>query len=162
MGKNKAKLPHFHACIRYMSCFDSTHAPVATAACAAGTGLVSMSTRPDIPGMLHLERETGDWSTYNEYSYRIILQQLLLYVYCSRARPRFPSKFRRRRLQDFFYLYRKLTKILVGRQFSFLCGRQVHFQKRTFANTLFKENVKNTVYIYEEVENVSCEYDLFE
>ena len=53
-------------------CFDSTHAPVATAARAAGTGLVSMSTRPDMPGMLHLEREARDWSTYNEYSYRII------------------------------------------------------------------------------------------
>ena len=51
--------------------FDSTHAPVATAARAAGTGLVSVSTRPDIPGMLHLEREARDWSTYNEYSYRI-------------------------------------------------------------------------------------------
>ena len=50
-----------------MSCFGSTHAPVATAACAAATGLVSMSTRPDIPGMLHLEREVRDWSTYNEY-----------------------------------------------------------------------------------------------
>ena len=119
-------------------CFDSTHAPVATAARAAATGLVSMSTRPDIPSMLHLEREARDWSTYNEYSYRIILL-LLLYVYCSRAHPRFPSKFRRRRLQDFFYLYRKLTKILVGRQFSFLCGRQVHFLKRTFANTLLTE-----------------------
>ena len=94
-------------------CFDSTHAPVATAARAAGTGLVSMSTRPDIPGMLHLEREARDCSTYNEYSYRIILL-LLLYVYCSRAHPRFPSEFRRRRLQDFCYLYRKLTKILVG------------------------------------------------
>ena len=34
--------------------------------------------------MLHLEREARDWSTYNEYSYRIILL-LLLYVYCSRA-----------------------------------------------------------------------------
>ena len=128
MGKNKAMLPHFHLCIRYM-CFDSTHARVATAARAAATGLVRMSTRPDIPGMLHLvlhlEREARDWSTYKEYSYRIIL--LLLYVYCSRAHPRFPSKFRRRRLQDFFYLYRKLTKILVGRQFSFLCERQVHF-----------------------------------
>ena len=55
-----------------MSRFDSTHAPVATAARAAGTGLVSMSTRPDTPGMLHLEREARDWSTYNEYSYRII------------------------------------------------------------------------------------------
>ena len=70
MGKNIAKLPHFHVCIRYM-CFDSTRAPVATAARAAGTGLVSMSTRPDIPGMLHLEREARDWSTYDEYSYRI-------------------------------------------------------------------------------------------
>ena len=50
--------------------------------------------------MLHLEREARDWSTYNEYSFRIIL--LLLYVYCSRAHPHFPSQFRRRRLQDFF------------------------------------------------------------
>ena len=71
--KIKLKLPHFHVCIRYMSCFDSTHAPAATAPRAAGTGLVSMSTRPDIPGMLHLEREALDWSTYNEYSYRTIL-----------------------------------------------------------------------------------------
>ena len=31
-------------------CFDLTHAPVATAACAAATGLVSMSTRPDPEG----------------------------------------------------------------------------------------------------------------
>ena len=93
----------YQVCIRYMSCFDSTHAPVATAARAAGTGFVSMSTRPDIPGMLHLEREARDWSTYNEYSCRIIL--LLLYVCCSRAHPRFPSQFRRRRLQDFFYPY---------------------------------------------------------
>ena len=54
-----------------MSTFDSTHAPVATVARAAGTGLVSMSTRPDIPGMLHLEREARDWSMYNKYSYRI-------------------------------------------------------------------------------------------
>ena len=29
-----------------MSCFDLTHAPFATAARAAATGLVSMSTRP--------------------------------------------------------------------------------------------------------------------
>ena len=98
--KIKLELPHFHVCIRYMSCFDSTHAPVATAARAAAPGLVSMSTRPDIPGMLHLEREARDWSTYNEYSYRLILL-LLLYVYCSRAHPHFPSQFRRRRLQDF-------------------------------------------------------------
>ena len=82
-------------------CFDTTHAPVTTAARAAATGLVSMSTRPDLPGMLHLEREARDWSTYNEYSYRIILL-LLLYVYYSRANPHFPSQFRRRRLQDFF------------------------------------------------------------
>ena len=101
--KIKLKLPHFHVCIRYMSCFDSPHALVATAARAAGTGLVSMLTRPDIPGMLHLEREARDWSTYNEYSYRIILL-LLLYVYYCRAHPHFPSQFRRRRLQDFFYL----------------------------------------------------------
>ena len=30
-----------------MSCFDLTHVPVGTAARAAATGLVSMSTRPD-------------------------------------------------------------------------------------------------------------------
>ena len=31
-------------------CFDLTHAPVATAARAAATGFVSMSTRPDPEG----------------------------------------------------------------------------------------------------------------
>ena len=31
--------------------------------------------------MLHLEREARDWSTYNEYSYRIILLLLLYLVY---------------------------------------------------------------------------------
>ena len=42
MGTNIAQaltLPR----MRYMSCFDFTHAPVATAARAAATGLVSMS-----------------------------------------------------------------------------------------------------------------------
>ena len=33
-----------------MSYFDFTHAPVATAARAAATGLLSMSTRPDPEG----------------------------------------------------------------------------------------------------------------
>ena len=33
-----------------MSCFDLTHAPVATTARAAATGPVSMSTRPDPEG----------------------------------------------------------------------------------------------------------------
>ena len=47
--KIKLELPHFHVCIRYM-CFDLTHAPVATTARAAATGLVSMSTRPDLEG----------------------------------------------------------------------------------------------------------------
>ena len=49
MDKNEAEastLPR----IRYMSCFDLTHAPVATAARAAATGPVSMSTRPDPEG----------------------------------------------------------------------------------------------------------------
>ena len=46
MGKNKAQAPTLPR-IRYMSCFDLNHAPVATeAARAAATGLVSMSTRP--------------------------------------------------------------------------------------------------------------------
>ena len=36
--------------MRYMSCFDVTHAPVAAVARAAATGLVSMSTRPDPEG----------------------------------------------------------------------------------------------------------------
>ena len=98
MGKNKAEAPTLPR-IRYMSCFDLTHAPAATASRAAATGLVSMSTRPDIPGMLHLEREARDWSTYNEHSYRMLL---LLYVYCSRAHPHFPSQFRRRRPKDIF------------------------------------------------------------
>ena len=89
-----------------------------------------------VPGarvMLHLERDARDWCTYNEYSYRIILV-LLLYVYCSRAHPHIPSRFRRRRLQDFVYLQRKHTKNLGG-QFTFFSGRQVNFQKRIFANT---------------------------
>ena len=47
MGENKAQAPTLVR-IRYM-CFDLTHAPVATAARAAATGLVSMSTRPDPP-----------------------------------------------------------------------------------------------------------------
>ena len=41
MGKNKAQVPTL-ARIRYMSCFDSTHAPVATAARAAATEFVVM------------------------------------------------------------------------------------------------------------------------
>ena len=45
MGKNKASAPTLPR-IRYM-CFDLIHAPVATTARAAATGLVSMSTRPD-------------------------------------------------------------------------------------------------------------------
>ena len=49
MGKNKVKVPTLPF-IRYMSCFDLTHAPVATAARAASTGLVSMSTRPNPEG----------------------------------------------------------------------------------------------------------------
>ena len=43
----KLKLPHFHVSD---TCFDLTHAPVATTARAAATGLVSMSTRPDPEG----------------------------------------------------------------------------------------------------------------
>ena len=75
--KIKLELPHLlprmyqiHVVFR----FNPRSRCVATAARAAGTGLVSMSTRPDIPvpGMLHLEREARDWSTYNEYSYCII------------------------------------------------------------------------------------------
>ena len=49
MGKNKAYAPTLPR-IRYMSCFDLTHTPVATAARAAATALVSMSTRPDPEG----------------------------------------------------------------------------------------------------------------
>ena len=43
-GKNTAEAPTLPR-IRYMSCFDLTHAPVATPARAAATGLMSMSTR---------------------------------------------------------------------------------------------------------------------
>ena len=39
-------------------CFDLTHAPVATAARAAATGLVSMSTRPDPEGSGTVEMAT--------------------------------------------------------------------------------------------------------
>ena len=49
MGKNKASAPTLPR-IRYMSCFDLTHAPVPTTARAAATGPVSMSTRPDPEG----------------------------------------------------------------------------------------------------------------
>ena len=49
MDKNKASAPTLPL-IRYMSCFDLTHAPVATTARAAATGPVSMSTRPDPEG----------------------------------------------------------------------------------------------------------------
>ena len=49
MGKNKAKAPTLPR-IRYMSCFDLAHAPVAATARAAATGPVSMSTRPDPEG----------------------------------------------------------------------------------------------------------------
>ena len=88
-----------------------------------------------VPGIPYLEREARDWSTYHEYSYRIILL-LLLYVFFfqSRAHHHFPPQFRRRRLQDFVYLSREHTKNLVGRQITFFSGRQV--EKRIFANTL--------------------------
>ena len=49
MGKNKASAPTLPR-IRYMSCFDLTHAPVAPAARAAATEPVSMSTRPGPEG----------------------------------------------------------------------------------------------------------------
>ena len=50
MGKKiKLQAPTLQR-IRYMSCFDLPHAPVATAARAAATGRVSMSTRPDPEG----------------------------------------------------------------------------------------------------------------
>ena len=50
--------------IRYMSCFDLTHAPVATAARDAATGLVSMSTRstqhhPTTASILAAARSAG-------------------------------------------------------------------------------------------------------
>ena len=43
-----------------MSCFDLTPAPVATAARAAATELVSMSTKPDPEGPDTVEIATGD------------------------------------------------------------------------------------------------------
>ena len=43
-------------------CFDLTHAPVAMAARAAATGLVSMSTRPDPEGL-----GTGEIATRRRY-----------------------------------------------------------------------------------------------
>ena len=46
MGKNNKAQALTLPRIRYMSCFELTHAPVATTARAAATGPVSMSTRP--------------------------------------------------------------------------------------------------------------------
>ena len=56
MGKNKAQAPTLPR-IRYM-CSDLPQAPVATAARAAATGLVSMSTRPDPEGLGTVEVAT--------------------------------------------------------------------------------------------------------
>ena len=137
-----------------MSCFDSTHAPFATAARAARTGLVSMSTRPDIPGMLHLEREARDWSTYNEYSYRIIL--LLLYVpgmYIVVAHiPISLLNFGGAACRIFFTFSANSPKSWWEGHLVFLCGRQVHFLKRTFTNTLL-----STIYssIYSKIKKTS-------
>ena len=50
MGKNNKAQALTLPRIRYMSCFELTHAPVATTARAAATGPVSMSTRPDPEG----------------------------------------------------------------------------------------------------------------
>ena len=60
-----------------MSCFDLTHAPVATAARAAATGLVSMSTRPDSEGSDTVEIGTRRW--VNELSY-VARQEKYRYV----------------------------------------------------------------------------------
>ena len=49
MGKNKALSFHTYT-YQTLSCFDLTHAPVATSARAAATGFVSMSTRRDPAG----------------------------------------------------------------------------------------------------------------
>ena len=83
MGKNhKAQAPTLPR-IRYMSSFDLTHAPDATAARGATTGLVSMSTRPDpegsgtveiatrrCPRLSHLTsvRQQQQYLSYLEYS----------------------------------------------------------------------------------------------
>ena len=55
-------------------CFDLTHAPVATAARAAATGLVSMSTRPD----LVLPLRIGSTDVYVTPNLRQILRVALL------------------------------------------------------------------------------------
>ena len=52
--KVKLKLPHFHVSDTF-SCFDLTHAPVATTARAAATGPVSTSTRPYAEGSDRVE-----------------------------------------------------------------------------------------------------------
>ena len=49
MGKNKAQAPTL-PCIRYMSCFDLTHAPVATTARAAATEPHPAFTRTVVVG----------------------------------------------------------------------------------------------------------------
>ena len=55
--KIKHKLPRFDV-PDTCPCFDLTHAPVATAARAAATGPVSMSTRPDPEGSDTVEMAT--------------------------------------------------------------------------------------------------------
>ena len=65
-----------------MSCFDLTHAPVATTARAAAIGPVSMSTRPDPEGSDTVEIVAkfflGDYSSNRVYQ-KCFYQQKLNY-----------------------------------------------------------------------------------
>ena len=129
-------------------CFDSTHATAATAARAAGTGLVSMSTRPDIPGMLHLEREARDWSTYNEYSYRIILL-LLPYVYCSRAHPHlFPFSISEASPAGFFLPLAQTHQNPGGKAIYFFMRKASTFFKTYFGKHYYRRKNTTIFWLY--------------
>ena len=75
MGKNKAEAPTLPR-IRYMSCFDLTHAPAATTARAAATGLVSMSTRPDPEGSDTVEIATRRYDPHTTAGWRLTILPL--------------------------------------------------------------------------------------
>ena len=76
MGKKKAQAPTLQR-IRYMSCFDVTHAPVATAARAAATGFVSMSI---VRAYTYIAREIYIYTRYSLYIIYIYFE-VGIYIY---------------------------------------------------------------------------------
>ena len=68
-------------------------------------------------------------------SSRTILFVFVVCLVCRIASPHFPYHFRRRRLQDFVYFYRKHTETMRGRELTFLSGRKVYIYFTSIANT---------------------------